>query len=153
MKIRQQKSPYCYGLSLMAPPWIVRALRTAHSSCFGTASLCSASNCAALCPACYPNHNRTSHLIKKKPLKKPAFQRVSLMAPPHGFEPRYQQPECRVLPLDEGGINRLSLYLLRRFLFRVNIFSHLLKKFFLPLLSKRLKNAKLKEEADRICPR
>ena len=40
----------------------------------------------------------------KKAIKKPAFQRALVMAPPHGFEPRYQQPECRVLPLDEGGI-------------------------------------------------
>lgn len=67
------------------------------------------------------------------------------MAPPHGFEPRYQQPECRVLPLDEGGIIHLSLYLLRRFIIRVNNFSHLLKKFFFPPCQISQKMANYKE--------
>lgn len=48
------------------------------------------------------------------------LQPVSKLAPPHGFEPRYQQPECRVLPLDEGGITDTYL---RRFILQVNYFS------------------------------
>ena len=71
-------------------------METVYSPFFEAASL--AVKHTILHPAWCPNH--TSH---KKVIKKPAFQRALVMAPPHGFEPRYQQPECRVLPLDEGG--------------------------------------------------
>ncbi len=61
----------------------------------------------------FPNYPlRTLVLIGlRHAIKKPPRKAVFFVAASPGFEPRYQHPECRVLPLDDEALNSLR-YLL-----------------------------------------